>query len=75
MSKTPEHLQPVFPKLTVAQRKIQLNQDEFRFYVLYGTQPGPWVKVGINDTEYMFGFLPEQAPKRRPSLKVAQAGA
>ena len=59
------------PKLTVAQRKIA-NKNEFQFYVLYGTNPGPWARVGINDTEYMVGYLPSMSTaqprrKRRPS--------
>lgn len=60
-------LVPDFPKITVIQRRIQ-NHNEFQFYVLYGTKPGPWVKVGINNTEYLVGFLP-QSPKKRAVRK------
>lgn len=51
------------PRLTIAQRRIA-SQNEFQFYVLYGTQPGPWVKIGLNDTEYLVGFLPQPTKRR-----------
>lgn len=67
MSNAASQLAPQFPRLTIAQRSIP-NPNHFQIYVLYGTEPGPWAKVGFNDVEYMIGFLPtHQKPKRRPS--------
>jgi len=44
----------------VIERVIQ-NQHAFQLYIMYGTQPGPWLMVGFNDREYAIGFLPEPA--------------
>lgn len=34
---------------------------KFQFYVDYGTsQDGPWLKMGLNDTELGIGYLPKQ---------------
>ena len=65
MSNASRQLQLVseLPQLTVAQRRIA-NTNDFQFYIQYGSEPGPWVKVGVNDTEYLIGFLP-QPPKKR----------
>lgn len=68
-SATRQILVPDMPRLTVAQRRIA-NRNEFQFYVLYGTQPGPWVRVGFNDTEYLVGFLPKPNKKRQSPNKT-----
>jgi hypothetical protein len=53
---------------TVVEQKIHCPY-RFQFYIDYGTDPyGPWLKVGIADTEYGVGFLPQPVA---PSLKVA----
>lgn len=54
----------------VIERRIP-NPHSFQFYATYGTQPGPWLAVGINDYEYAIGFLPEHyAPTRLQSVAV-----
>lgn len=47
---------------SLTDRKIQCAHN-FQIYCDYGNTPkGPWVKIGINDTEYGIGFLPQEKP-------------
>ena len=39
------------------------NQHRAQAFIDVGDQPGPWLKIGINDTEYGFGYLPDNAAK------------
>lgn len=36
------------------------NPHKFQLFVDYGNEPGPWLKIGINDTIYGFGYLPKE---------------
>lgn len=43
---------------SVAERRVSCPH-KFQFYVDYGTtNAGPWVKVGVNSTEFGVGYLP-----------------
>ena len=32
----------------------------FQVFVDYGGDPGPWLAIGLNDTVYTIGWLPER---------------
>lgn len=77
MSNTPRHSsstkEVVRPMGTfrVVERRIE-NPHHFQLYLMYGTEPGPWVRFGFNDIEYGVGFLPPERENRRaakPRLK------
>lgn len=68
----------VLPHFQIVQRKID-NHNEFQFYFNWGvTEAGPWAKVGINDTEYVVGFVPQPvrrpAQHRRPTTQTKKVG-
>jgi hypothetical protein len=49
----------ILPRFTLAQRTIQ-NPYDVQFYLIHGeTESGPWLKVGLNDCEYILGFVPQ----------------
>lgn len=52
--------QPVTTTFSVVERRVPCHHN-FQFYVDYGASSGgPWVRVGINDTEFGIGYLPKQ---------------
>jgi len=53
--------QPTF-QVAVKQTK---NPHKAQFFVDYGSEPGPWLCIGINSTVYGFGYLPKK--KKRGS--------
>jgi hypothetical protein len=49
----------VAPKFMVAKRSLP-ETDTFQVYFQYGmTVAGPWAKLGLNHTEYLAGFVPQ----------------
>jgi hypothetical protein len=36
------------------------NEHKAQVFLDYGSEPGPWVRIGINDTAYGIGYLPEE---------------
>lgn len=40
-------------------KKVQTTHP-VQFTLDYGFDPGPWAIVGINDTQFCFGYLPRQ---------------
>lgn len=47
---------------SVVERHI-LCPHNFQFYVDYGsTDGGPWIRVGLNATEFGVGYLPKAKP-------------
>lgn len=38
-----------------------LNPHKAQVFLDYGDTPGPWVRVGVNDTVYGIGYLPEES--------------
>ncbi len=67
------------PVFELSYRAVK-NPYTFQFYFDYGTgQSGPWVVVGMNDTEYAFGYQPQKAtkthtPPRENPHKTSSAG-
>lgn len=52
------------PQFTLMQRQIP-RQHTVQFYLDHGhTSAGPWFKLGINDIEYIVGFVPRQVAKK-----------
>lgn len=44
---------------SVVERRVSCPH-KFQFYVDYGTtNAGPWLKVGVNATEFGMGYLPK----------------
>ncbi len=35
-----------------------VNPYKFQFFLDFGSSPGPWVTIGINDTAYSVGYIP-----------------
>ena len=53
----------ILPRFTLAQRTIH-NPYDVQFYLIHGeTEAGPWLKVGLNDCEYVLGFVPQKYEK------------
>jgi hypothetical protein len=66
--------QNVMTTFSVVDKRIPCPH-KFQFYVDYGaTQAGPWVKVGVNSTEFGVGYLPKPT-KARAHLEVATVTA
>jgi hypothetical protein len=62
--------QQVTTTFGVTERRIPCPHS-FQLYVDYGTTPaGPWLKIGINETELGIGYLPKPV-RKIPHLKVA----
>jgi hypothetical protein len=58
-----QHSQPTTFK--VIERRVQ-NRHNFQFYVDFGvTTGGPWLKVGVNETELAVGYLPTPRPAQK----------
>ena len=56
---------------TITSRRIE-NNYSFQLYTDFGsTESGPWLVLGINDTEYGMGYLPEQQLVKMGSPKLA----
>lgn len=51
------------PPFRVAIKKTK-NPHKAQLFLNYGSEPGPWISVGINDTVYSFGHLPKKRRKR-----------
>lgn len=52
------------------QRRIKC-QHQFQFYLDFGqTADGPWARVGLNDMEYLVGYVPQKMMRPTPPLKV-----
>lgn len=50
---------------TVVERQIS-NAHKVQFYMDYGaTDGGPWLRIGINSTEFGVGFLPNPTTELR----------
>ena len=59
-----QHNLKVTTTFSVVEREIHC-QHKFQFYVDYGSSHnGPWLKVGLNQTEFSMGYLPQQKPLR-----------
>lgn len=51
-------------EFTLQQRTIP-RHHQVQFYMDHGrTAAGPWFKVGLNDTEYVVGFIPKHTAKK-----------
>lgn len=62
--------QNVMTTFSVVERRVPC-QHKFQFYVDYGTtNSGPWIKVGVNATEFGLGYLPK-SKLAAPRLAVA----
>lgn len=56
---------------TVVERQVPC-QHKIQFYVDYGASDGgPWLRIGVNTTEFGFGHLPLHQPV---DLHVAKPG-
>lgn len=60
---TKHHNQNVTTTFSVVERKIPCTH-KFQLYVDYGhTHVGPWLKIGLNDSEFGVGYLPVPKPR------------
>jgi hypothetical protein len=46
------------------------NPHKAQAFLDYGNVPGPWVKLGINNTVYGFGYLPTKAKVKAKAKTV-----
>jgi hypothetical protein len=52
----------VMTTFSVVERRIH-SPHKIQFYVDYGSSSGgPWIKVGVNETEFGVGYLPKTNP-------------
>jgi hypothetical protein len=57
--KLPVVVKPKEPSFQVDIRPVK-NTHDVQLFVDAGMSPGPWVRVGFNDTSYAAGWLPKQ---------------
>lgn len=51
------HSEPA-PTFHVDEQEIE-NPHQFQLFIDYGSQPGPWIRIGYNRKAWSAGYLPD----------------